>query len=128
MILDTSAIVGILMREPAHEIILAKLSSASHPGVGIPTLAETAIVLSARLGKDSRGLLFRFLQEAAITPVPFVEVHYSVAVGAWLRYGRGRHRAALNFGDCLSYATAKVAGQPLLCTGSDFARTDLEIA
>lgn len=128
MILDTSAIVSILMKEPGHEVVLEKLANASRPGVGIPTLTETAIVLSARLGRDARGLLSRFLQEGSIATVPFGEMHYSIAVGAWLQYGKGRHRAALNFGNCLSYATAKLAGQPLLCAGHDFARTDLEIA
>jgi ribonuclease VapC len=68
------------------------------------------------------------LSEASVVTIPFGDVHWGSAVDAWLRYGRGRHRANLNFGDCLAYATAKVAGQPLLCVGDDFARTDLEVA
>lgn len=60
--------------------------------------------------------------------MPFGDEHWKAAVDAHAEYGRGRHKAALNFGDCLSYATAKLAGAPLLCTGSDFARTDLELA
>ncbi len=87
---------------------------------------ETSIVLSARTGNDSRGILSRFLAEAAITTIPFGDAHWSTAVEAWLRFGKGRHPAALNFGDCLAYATARVAGRPLLCVGNDFARTDLE--
>jgi len=61
-------------------------------------------------------------------PIPFGEAHYGSAVEAWLRYGKGRHPAGLNFGDCMAYATARVAGRPLLCTGEDFPRTDLELA
>lgn len=128
MILDTSAIVAILFREPGFEALLGKLVREADVGVGVPTLTETAIVLSARLGSDARGVLSRFLVEGSIATVPFGEVHYGTAVEAWLRYGKGRHPAALNFGDCLSYATARVAGLPLLCAGEDFAKTDLELA
>jgi ribonuclease VapC len=109
-------------------VLLEKLDSAAAPAVGIPTLAEAAIVISARIKRDARGLIARFLSEASISTVPFGEDHYSASLDAWLRYGKGRHRAALNLGDCMSYAIAKVAGQPLLCTGGDFVHTDLELA
>jgi ribonuclease VapC len=128
MILDSSAVVAILLREPGFELLLEKLSSDSTAGIGSSTLVETSIVMSARLKGDARGLLSRFLSEASVVTIPFGDVHWGSAVDAWLRYGRGRHRANLNFGDCLAYATAKVAGQPLLCVGDDFARTDLEVA
>ena len=128
MILDTSAVVAIALQEPDHESLLDKLSAATTVGIGVPTLAETAIVLSARLGSDARPLLSRFLFEGSIAAVPFGEAHFSAAVGAWLRYGRGRHAAGLNFGDCLTYATASMAGEPLLCTGEDFPQTDLPMA
>ncbi len=74
------------------------------------------------------GSIARFLMEGSIATVPFGEDHYGVAVEAWLRYGKGRHKAALNFGDCMSYATAKLSDQPLLCTGEDFSFTDLTLA
>lgn len=128
MILDTSAVVAILMKEPDHETLVEKLIGTPQVGIGSPTMVEAGIVLSARLGSDARGLLARFLEEAAITPIPFGEVHYATAVGAWLRFGKGRHPAGLNLGDCLSYATAKVANRPLLCVGEDFARTDVDLA
>jgi ribonuclease VapC len=128
MILDTSAIVAIAVQEPGYEELLEKVFGARAVGVGAPTLAESAIVLSARLGEDARGLLTRFLGEGAIQTIAFAEAHFGVAVGAWLRFGRGRHPASLNFGDCLAYATAKVADRPLLCVGEDFARTDLRLA
>lgn len=127
MILDTSAIVAVVMKEPGYEKILEKLLSASC-GIGVPTLTETAIVLSARLRHDARGLLARLLLEGSISVIPFGEAHYGSAVEAWLRYGKGRHRASLNFGDCMTYAIAKLSEQPLLCTGMDFGRTDVELA
>jgi ribonuclease VapC len=126
VILDTSAIVAIALKEPGFEELLGKLVKARNAGVGVPTLTETAIVLSARLNQDARGVLSRFL--GSIATVPFGDAHFVAAVDAWLRYGKGRHTASLNFGDCLSYATAALAGEPLLCVGNDFAQTDLALA
>jgi ribonuclease VapC len=124
MILDTSAVVAIVMKEPGYEELLSKMASGN-PAIGTATLAETAIVLSARLARDARSLLSRLVSEASIAVVPFGEAHYSAAVDAWLRYGKGKHPAALNFGDCLSYAVARLADEPLLFVGDDFARTDI---
>ena len=128
MIIDTSAIVSILLKEPEHPQLVDLLVGDPRPAVSSATLVETGIVLSARLNEDARGLLARFLREAGIDVVPFGEAHYSAAVDAWLRFGKGRHPAALNFGDCLSYATASLAGKSLLCVGDDFRKTDLELA
>lgn len=128
MILDSSAIVAIVFQEPGYETVLDKLVSAVEVGMGAPTLVECSIVLSARLDRDARGLLSRFLAEAKVTIIPFSEVHYGTAVGAWLKYGKGRHPAGLNFGDCLAYAAAKIADMPLLCVGDDFPQTDLLLA
>jgi ribonuclease VapC len=128
MILDTSAIVAIALQEPGFDDLLEKLVDAPSVAVGVPTLTETAIVLSARLRQDARALLARFLLEGSVATVPFGDAHFSMAVEAWLRFGMGRHAAALNFGDCLSYATAKLAGEPLLCVGDDYSLTDIELA
>ena len=128
MILDTSAVVAILLREPGFEQLVDKLGAEPRAGIGIPTLTETTIVLSARLRADARALMSRFLNEASVVTVPFGEVHWGTAVDAWLRFGKGRHPAGLNFGDCMAYAVSKVAGEPLLCVGDDFAQTDLELA
>lgn len=128
MIVDTSAVVAVVIQEPGYEALLEKMTHADRLGIGTPSLTETAIVLSARLGSDARGLLARLLDEGTISTVPFADVHFGVALDAWLRFGKGRHAAALNFGDCMSYAIAKVAREPLLCTGDDFLRTDLELA
>lgn len=128
MILDTSAVVAILLREPTHAALAQKLAAADSVGIGAPTLLECGIVLSSRLRMDARGLLARLLQEADATVIPFDESHWAAGHQAWLRFGRGRHPAALNLGDCASYATAALAREPLLCTGEGFAQTDLELA
>lgn len=85
------------------------------------------MVLTRKAGPSGRAPLAGFLDERDVLVIPFGTNHWTVAVDAFLRYGRGRHRAALNFGDCLTYATAKLAGEPLLCLGNDFALTDLPL-
>ncbi len=128
MIVDTSAVIAILFQEPRYEKLAGKIAAAEYVGIGSPTLVETGIVLSARLEDDARPLLTRFLTEAGIAVVSFQETHFGLAVGAWRKYGKGRHPAALNYGDCLSYAVAKAARLPLLCVGNDFPQTDIELA
>jgi ribonuclease VapC len=124
MILDTSAVVAIVMKEPGYEELL-QTTAGGDSAICTATLTETAIVLSARLNSDARSILARFLSEASIAIIPFGESHYSAVVDAWLRYGKGKHPAALNFGDCLSYAVARLANEPLLFVGEDFAQTDI---
>ena len=128
MILDSSAVVTLFLKEPGHETVRRKMVEAQVIGIGAATLVETAIVLSARLNRDMRGSLARFTEENQVITIPFTEGHYGIAVTAWLKYGKGRHPAALNFGDCLSYAVARAADMPLLCVGDDFAQTDLALA
>jgi len=127
MLIDSSVIIAIFLKEPGYEVPLKKLSSEEGAGVGAPTLAECGIVLTARLGKDPRALLVRFIQEFGIVEIPFGEDHWREAVGAYNRFGKGRHPASLNFGDCMAYAVAKLSGQPLLCMGDDFSKTDLAV-
>ena len=85
-------------------------------------------MLTARFGPRGKTALARFLQENSIETVAFDEGHAIAALDAYSRFGKGRHPAALNFGDCCTYAVASVAGEPLLCTGDDFATTDLVLA
>jgi len=127
VILDSSAIVAVLLRQPGHEPLIERLAGADVVGVGAPTLCETGIVLVARLGATGKSLLTRFVQESGSSVIPFGDEHWGMAVEAFLRFGKGRHPARLNFGDCLTYATAQIAGLPLLCLGDDFAKTDLEL-
>lgn len=127
MIVDASALVAIALREPGWEVLVDKLS-AGPAGAGAPTLAEAGLVLLAKLGPRGRSLLGRLVQQAEIAVVPFTEEHWPIALDAYARFGKGRHPAALNFGDCLTYAVAGVARQPLLYVGEDFAKTDLSRA
>jgi len=128
VILDASAIVAIVLRERDRDELLDKLESASTAGVGAPTLEETAIVLASRLGDKAPVDLARFVERAGLVVIAFGQLHWWTAAEAWLRFGKGRHPAALNFGDCLAYATAQVAAEPLLCKGDDFSKTDLALA
>lgn len=124
MIVDSSALVAIVLREPGWEVLVEKLSS-SPAGAGAPTLAEAGLVLTAKLGPRGRSLLARVVQETRIAVVPFTDEHWPIAIEAYARFGKGRHAAALNFGDCLAYAVARLASQPLLFVGEDFGKTDL---
>jgi ribonuclease VapC len=127
VIVGSSAVVAVLLREPGWERLTDRLADSATSGIGAPTLVETGIVLSARRGLLGKTLLARFVQEGGLTTVPFTEEHWHIATDACLRFGKGRHPAALNFGDCLTYAVARLANEPLLCIGKDFAQTDLEL-
>lgn len=125
MVLDSSAIVDIHLREPGHERLVEKIEAAKAVFVGAPTLLETAMVLTTRLGQDARPLIAAFLRRLDAEVIPFNEERLDAATSAFLRFGRGRHPAALNFGDCFSYAIASAAGMPLLFSGEDFSGTDI---
>ncbi len=126
MAFDRTAIAAVLLKEDGFELPLDALLKANMAVVGMPTMLETAMVLTSRLKTDARPLVQEFLRRMNADPIPFEEAHLNVAIDAFLRFGRGRHPAALNFGDCMSYAISAVAGMPLLFTGDDFPRTDVE--
>jgi ribonuclease VapC len=129
VIVDSSALVAIVKREPGHEVLVEKLAAPSaNAGIGTPTLVEAGLVLMADVVGDIRAYLRGLLEQYAISEIPFVDAHWPVAIEAHRRYGRGRHDARLNFGDCLTYAVARLSNQPLLFVGTDFAKTDLQIA
>jgi ribonuclease VapC len=128
MIIDSSALVAVTFQEPGYEDLIGKLAATSSAGIGTPTLTETGIVLAFRLKRDPRDLLTRMLGEFGVSEVPFGEEHWREAISAYWRFGKGRHPAQLNFGDCLTYAVARLAEEPLLCVGDDFAQTDVDIA
>jgi ribonuclease VapC len=127
MIIDSSAVLAVVGKEPGFERIVHALAASLVARIGAPTRLETGIVLTARLGPRGKTVLARFLQENAIQTVAFDEDHAAVALDAYSRFGKGRHPAALNFGDCCTYATASVAGERLLCVGDDFRQTDLPL-
>ncbi len=128
MILDSSALLSILLKEAGFELLLQKLNDAGVLFVGAPTALESAMVLSQRLGIDARSMLAGLFHRMNVEIIDFNQQHYEAALGAFLRFGKGRHPAALNFGDCMSYALASVSGLPLLYAGTDFSRTDVQSA
>jgi ribonuclease VapC len=128
MILDSSALVAVVLAEPGHESLLAKIKTSRNVGIGAPTLVESLIVLLRRLGGDPTPVLSDLLRAFEAEVIPFAEGHCREALRAYTRFGKGRHPAALNFGDCLSYAMASAADEPLLYVGGDFAQTDIQPA
>ncbi|HEX3739977.1 MAG TPA: type II toxin-antitoxin system VapC family toxin [Terriglobales bacterium] len=128
MILDSSVLVSILLKESGYEALVQKVKEAAVLFVATPAVVESAIVVSSRLRCDARPLLAGLLYRMSAEIVDFNQEHYEAAVSAYLRFGKGRHAAGLNFGDCMCYALAAVSGLPLLYTGTDFARTDIQSA
>ena len=127
MIIDSSAVLAIIGKEPGHERIVHELAASTGTRIGAPTQLEMGIVLTARFGPRGKTALARFLQENSIETVALDEGHAIAALDAYSRFGKGRHPAALNFGDCCTYATASIAGEKLLCVGNDFRQTDLPL-
>ena len=125
MILDSSAVVAVVLSEPGSGELLARMKAADTLGIGAPTLAETLVVLARRLDGDPTRRLRELLLELDVEVIPFGEEHSRAALRAYLRFGKGRHPAALNFGDCLTYAAASIANKRLLFAGNDFSKTDL---
>lgn len=128
MILDSSAVVAVIREENDEARLLEAIEEADNVGIGTPTLTETSIVLVRRMGVAGRLALGRFLERNRIVSIPFEARHWNVAAQAYIRYGKGRHPAGLNYGDCMTYATALIANHPLLFTGNDFAQTDIPAA
>ncbi|TQN37971.1 ribonuclease VapC [Blastococcus colisei] len=126
VVVDTSALVAIMTGEPARGWLADQLSSATGRFIAAPTALELGIVLEAR-ASAAVGIAKRTLREARIVVVPFDEELADRAQDAWRRFGKGRHSAALNFGDCCTYALAEQSGHPILCVGDDFRRTDLPV-
>jgi ribonuclease VapC len=128
LVVDTSAVVAVLQTEAGSDALIALLGAAGRRVMSAATRVELGIVVEARFGPAGGDVVERFIRDAGITVVAVDSAMADRALSAWRRFGKGRHRAALNFGDCFSYALAEHSGLPLLCTGSDFAATDLELA
>ena len=125
IVVDTSAMVAILTNEPGRGWLAAQLAEATERLMSAPTALELGIVLEAR--SAAAGIVRRTLRDAEITVTPFDDGMAQRALDAWRRFGKGRHPAGLNFGDCCSYALAEATGCPILCTGNDFSQTDLAV-
>jgi ribonuclease VapC len=128
MTLDTSAILAILQDEPEREEFLSRIGTAERRQVSAVSVLEAAMVLEGRRGEDAGSDLDLFLNRAAIEIVPFDSEQLNIARSAFRRFGKGRHRAGLNFGDCAAYALARWSDEPLLFKGEDFSATDVRQA
>jgi ribonuclease VapC len=127
IVVDSSALLCVLLGEPESERVADCLDNSPRVLIGAPTLVEATIVAEARLG--SRGVLNlqSAIRIAGIDVVEFTPEDADVATEAWRRFGRGRHPANLNFGHCMSYATAVTRQAALLFVGDDFDKTDIEV-
>ncbi len=128
MIVDTSVIVAILLREPEADSFIDFIGINSNCKIAAPTLVETSMVLAGRYGPAILEKLDAYLSGASIETIAFTADHAAIARHAFLRFGKGRHPAGLNYGDCISYAVAKLEAMPLLFKGTDFGLTDIERA
>lgn len=125
---DTSALVAILLDEPEAVRCATILHAALGPLLSAASVMELAMVMESRRGPTGVAESMAFLRETRTTSIPVDDRSATDAHAAWLRFGKGRHPAGLNFGDCFTYALAKHWDVPLLCVGNDFARTDLQLA
>jgi ribonuclease VapC len=128
MVVDTSALVCILLAEPEAEDFAEAIANAPENVISGPTWVEASMVIAARLGSEGNALLIELLERSRVTIVPCDEALAHAAYDAWLKYGRGRHAAGLNFGDCFSYALARQRAESLLFKGDDFTKTDVVAA
>lgn len=128
MVIDSSAILAILQNEPERHAFNVTIAAADQRSLSAASLVELSIVIGARYGADAQTDLDAFLNTAQIEIISVDRGQAELARLAFTQFGKGRHRAALNFGDCFSYALAKWLDQPLLFKGDDFSHTDLLLA
>ena len=128
MIIDRSAILAILLREPDAEHFERAISAASSRRISTATLLEATIVLESRFGPAAAHELDAFLIRAQIEQEPVTPGQVEIARRAWRRFGKGNHPAGLNFGECFAYALAEATREPLLFKGRDFELTDIPSA
>jgi ribonuclease VapC len=126
MVLDTSAILAVLLGEPDAEVLEARIVEDPVRLISAASLLEASIVIESRLGEAGGREFDLWLQRAGVETAPVDAEQADVARRAWRRFGKGRHPASLNHGDCFAYALALVSGEPLLFKGDDFAKTDIK--
>jgi len=127
MVIDTSAVLAILQGEAERRSFIEAIESADSTRMSVASFVETSIVIESRYGAEGLRDLDRFIARASIELTPVDQEQGQLARLAFSRFGKGRHRAGLNYGDCFSYAAAISLGEPLLCKGDDFSHTDVAI-
>ena len=125
MIIDTSAIIAILFDEDDARVYAEAITSADSCRISAATFVEIGIVVEAQTTNSGSRQLDAFFRRAGITIEPVTEEQAHIARQAFVDFGKGRHPAGLNYGDCFSYALSKVTREPLLFKGKDFSKTDL---
>jgi len=125
MVVDTSALAAILFGEQGYEDLAERLERAERRLLSAASLLELSIVVEARKGDEGARQIDLLLYRTQIEIIPVDPDQAEIAREAWRRFGKGRHPAGLNYGDCFSYALAKQTGLPLLFKGVDFSLTDL---
>ena len=125
MIIDTSALFAIVNEEPDASLYERAIRDAPHPRMSLATYLEATIVVEGRLDEDKGRELEDLVKGEDIELVPVTLDQVEVAQKAWRDFGKGNHRAALNYGDCFAYALARTSGEPLLFKGNDFSQTDI---
>lgn len=128
MVIDSSTLIAIVTGEPERRAFIEAVAAAETRLVAAPTLLETSVVLLSRAGEGRLQDLREFCARAAVETVPFGPEHVHLALDAFRRFGKGRHPAGLDVGDCFSYALAQATGEPLLFKGDDFGQTDVRPA
>jgi ribonuclease VapC len=128
MVIDSSAILAILLNEPERRDFNVRIAADATRLMSAASYLEAAIVADSRLGRERSRDLKLFIIEADIEIVPVTPEHAEVAREAYRLYGRGNNPARLNYGDCLAYALARTTNEPLLFKGDDFRKTDLTSA
>lgn len=128
MVIDSSALLAILQDEPERHVFNRTIEAAAARRVSVATWVEVSMVVEARLGAEGLRDLDLFVDRAAIELVPVDVEQGKAARRAFTRFGKGRHPAGLNYGDCFSYALAHQLGEPLLFKGEDFEKTDVAVA
>lgn len=128
MVIDTSVIVAIAFNEPEARSFRERIADDSIRLISAASVLEAALVIETRMGEAGGAELDLWLHKADVEVVAVTAEHADQARRAWRRYGKGRHPASLNFGDCFSYALAALAGEPLLFKGNDFSQTDIQVA
>jgi ribonuclease VapC len=128
MVLDTSALIALLLGEPSAPRLAAAVQASPARHVSVASVLETALVMQARVGEQGDLEVDALLRELELDVVPVDAEQLRLARDAAVRFGKGRHSAALNYGDLFSYGLAASLGEPLLCTGGDFGQTDVALA
>jgi ribonuclease VapC len=127
MVIDSSALLAVLFQEPEAASIARAIEADPRRLASAFTVLEASVVVEARKAEIGGRELDLLLHRIGLDQVPLTASHVEVAREAWRTFGRGRHPAGLNLGDCCSYALARISGEPLLCKGDDFPKTDAKL-